>query len=173
MWPGSCPAPNILRETVNRASAGADADSLARHARHDERDATPVRRPASVGCPVAQNHVAPALTSPSIALGAIDCLNRHPGPRRTSRHWPSRLSPRTRRSGRHFLDSPHKKKPRASGGSARPRGRKASSGWGANNAPTQPTRWASIVPLPDGPLTPRSLPAIRADRRRRSWKHLV
>jgi hypothetical protein len=95
MWPGSCPAPNILRETVNRASAGADADSLARHARHDERDATPVRRPASVGCPVAQNHVAPALTSLSIGLGAIDCLNRHPGHRRASRRWPRRLSPRT------------------------------------------------------------------------------
>jgi hypothetical protein len=78
MWPGSCPAPNILRETVNRASAGADADSLARHARHDERDATPVRRPASVGCPVAQNHVAPELTSLSIGLGAIDYLNRTP-----------------------------------------------------------------------------------------------
>ena len=37
-----------------------EADSLARHARHNERDAPPVRRcPAGMRCPVGQDHVTP------------------------------------------------------------------------------------------------------------------
>jgi len=43
----------------------------ARHVRHDERDTAPVRgRPAGMGCPVGQDHVALALASLTIGLGA-------------------------------------------------------------------------------------------------------
>ncbi len=39
---------------------GVDADSLARHARHDERNGPPVRRrPAGVGCAVLQDDITP------------------------------------------------------------------------------------------------------------------
>ena len=49
-----------------------DADFLARHARHNERDAPPVRRrPAGVGCPVGQDHVTLALASLPIGFGAV------------------------------------------------------------------------------------------------------
>ena len=47
-------------------------DALARHARHDQRDAPPVRGcPASVRCPVRQDHVTFALASLAIGLGAV------------------------------------------------------------------------------------------------------
>ena len=47
------------------------ADALSRHARHDERDAPPVRgHPAGVSCPVRQGHVTlvalPTVESPSV-----------------------------------------------------------------------------------------------------------
>jgi hypothetical protein len=46
--------------------------SLARHARHDERDATPVRgRPARMGRAVGQDHVTLALPCLPIGLGAV------------------------------------------------------------------------------------------------------
>src|SRR5580700_1237603 len=49
-----------------------EAHSLAGHARHDERDAPPVRgRPAGVSRPVGQDHVPLALASLAIGLSAM------------------------------------------------------------------------------------------------------
>ncbi len=49
-----------------------DADSLARHPRHRERDAPPVRgRPAGVSCPVRQDYVTLAPASLAVGLGAM------------------------------------------------------------------------------------------------------
>ena len=49
-----------------------EAQSFARHARHDQRDAPPVRRrPAGVSCPVGQDHVALALASLAIGRAAV------------------------------------------------------------------------------------------------------
>jgi len=63
---------SIMRSSFEHPCRGIEPDSLARHARHDERDPPPVRRrPAGVRCPVGQNHVTLAQASLSIGFGAV------------------------------------------------------------------------------------------------------
>jgi len=61
-----------MRPSFEHPCRDIEPDSLARHARHDERDPPPVRRrPAGVRCPVGQNHVTLAQASLSIGFGAV------------------------------------------------------------------------------------------------------